>query len=67
MGWGKASPAASEGAELFAPMGRPMREYVVLPDDVVHDPAALREWLVRSAAYAASLPPKERKPRAKRG
>jgi TfoX/Sxy family transcriptional regulator of competence genes len=59
--------AAALGAVPFEPMGRPMREYVVLPEDVLRDPAALRGWLVRSAAYASSLPPKEKKPRTKRG
>ena len=49
-----------EGACVFDPMGgRPMREYVVLPRDVLDDAGALRNWLSRAAAYAAALPPKK--------
>ena len=51
---------AREGARVFDPMGgRPMREYVVLPPDVLDDAGALRSWLSRAAAYAAALPPKK--------
>ena len=49
-----------QGAGVFDPMGgRPMREYVVLPRDVLDDGGALRSWLSRAAAYAAALPPKK--------
>lgn len=51
------------GAAPFEPMGRRMKEYVVLPPDVVGDDARGRDWLTKSFAYAASLPPKEKKPR----
>jgi len=51
-----------EGARVFEPMaGRPMREYVVVPKSLIEDAAAMRGWLARSAAYAASLPPKAKK------
>jgi TfoX/Sxy family transcriptional regulator of competence genes len=53
------------GAHLFEPMeGRPMREYVVVPETVLDDRAALGGWLSRGLAYTASLPPKQKKPRA---
>jgi TfoX/Sxy family transcriptional regulator of competence genes len=58
---------AIQGAKLFEPMpGRPMREYVDLPTNVRHDPAALGGWLARGRAYAASLPKKAAKKPLKR-
>jgi TfoX/Sxy family transcriptional regulator of competence genes len=52
------------GAVPFEPMqGRPMREYVTLPDDVLEDEAQLDDWMGRALAYAGGLPPKEKKPR----
>ena len=55
------------GAHLFEPMeGRPMKEYVVVPDEMLTDREALRGWMARGLAYAASLPPKEKKPRKKK-
>ena len=51
------------GAALFEPMeGRPMREYVVLPPQIVEDRDAVRCWLAKGLAFAASLPPKVKKP-----
>lgn len=51
--------ALKDGCAAFEPMpGRPMREYVVIPAKEAADPAALRRWVRRGAAYAASLPPK---------
>jgi TfoX/Sxy family transcriptional regulator of competence genes len=50
-----------EGARAFEPMpGRPMREYVVVPEAIRDSPSRLRPWLVRAHAYAASLPPKKK-------
>lgn len=47
------------GWSLFEPMpGRPMREYVALPPDVVADVDAMREWIERAAAHVRTLPPK---------
>ena len=55
--------AAHPGAGPFEPMpGRPMKEYVTLPASVSDDPDELDRWLRRSQSYAASLPPKEKKP-----
>ena len=53
---------AAAGGGPFEPMpGRPMREYVTLPADLVADPVARRAWLGRSLRYAESLPPKRRR------
>jgi TfoX/Sxy family transcriptional regulator of competence genes len=52
------------GAALFEPMeGRPMREYVVIPPQIVEDREAVRSWLAKGLAFTASLPPKVKKPR----
>jgi TfoX/Sxy family transcriptional regulator of competence genes len=60
----RAELLAQPGAHLFEPMeGRPMKEYVVFPDEMLADPGVLRGWMARGLAYAASLPPKEKKPR----
>jgi TfoX/Sxy family transcriptional regulator of competence genes len=50
------------GGRIFEPMkGRPMREYVVLPDAWRNDPKQVREWAARSLDHADELPPKEPK------
>ena len=50
------------GARPFEPMpGRPMREYVELPREVLDSPATLKRWVKRGLAYVATLPPKETK------
>jgi TfoX/Sxy family transcriptional regulator of competence genes len=53
------------GATVFAPMAdRPMKEYVTLPDAWRDEPEHARDWLRRSLAWTAALPPKEgKKPR----
>jgi TfoX/Sxy family transcriptional regulator of competence genes len=62
----RAALLALEGAAPFDPMGgRPMREYAVLPRDVLEDDRALRDWLRRSAAYASTLPAKKPAKRSK--
>ena len=49
------------GASVFEPSpGRPMREYVVLPDRMLADRKALMRWVRLSHDYAASLDPLER-------
>jgi TfoX/Sxy family transcriptional regulator of competence genes len=51
---------AARGGRPFEPIpGRKMKEYVALPPDVVADPELTRTWLLRAAAYAASLPPRD--------
>ncbi len=53
------SSLASQGWQTFAPMpGRPMREYLALPSEVVTDPETARSWVERAAAYGRTLPPK---------
>jgi TfoX/Sxy family transcriptional regulator of competence genes len=60
----RAALLAEPGAAPFEPMeGRPMREYVVIPPRIVEDREAARAWMARGLAYAASLPPKVKKPR----
>ena len=50
------------GAKPFEPMpGRPMREYVELPPNVMNSPAALKRWVKRGIAYVETLPPKAKK------
>ena len=54
---------AKQGTRSFEPMtGRPMREYIVLPEAVLADRGELAAWLHRGLSYAASLPPKAKKP-----
>lgn len=53
-----------DGWSTFEPMpGRPMREYVALPADVIGDPDAARTWVERAADHGRSLPPKQPKRR----
>ena len=55
--------AIGKGARLFEPMsGRPMREYIVLPESALANRGALAAWLQQGLNYAASLPPKAKKP-----
>jgi TfoX/Sxy family transcriptional regulator of competence genes len=50
------------GASVFEPMqGRPMKEYVVVPQSVLGDEGALRGWVSQSMGYASSLPQKKKK------
>jgi len=55
-GWSQVEPMS----------GRPMREYVALPEDIAADPARAREWVDRAVDYVRTLPPKEPKVRTKR-
>jgi TfoX/Sxy family transcriptional regulator of competence genes len=53
---------ALKGATIFKPMpGRAMREYVVVPKDLIGDTKALARWVMVALAYAAALPPKKAK------
>ena len=61
--------ASALGATPFEPMpGRPMREYVCLPEVILGQPKELAAWLERARAKAASLPAKgsTKKPSPKR-
>jgi len=55
------------GGRQFEPMpGRAMKEYVALPPDMMADRDIASLWVRKAAAYAASLPPKAKKPRKKK-
>ena len=48
-----------QGWHQFEPMpGRPMREYLALPEAVAADATEARRWMERAAAYVRTLPPK---------
>jgi TfoX/Sxy family transcriptional regulator of competence genes len=50
-----------DGAKIFEPMpGRPMREYVAVPPQVMADKKKLASWVSRALDYGASLKPKSR-------
>jgi len=50
-----------KGSGPFEPMpGRPMTEYVLLPEAWRTQPKQARAWTERSLAYAAALPPKKK-------
>jgi TfoX/Sxy family transcriptional regulator of competence genes len=50
-------------AKPFEPLpGRPSRHSLTLPDEVVADDEALARTLAAAFAFAAELPPKEKKP-----
>ena len=53
------------GAKVLEPMpGRPMKAYLVLPDDIVADEGRLSAALQVAFLLTAALPPKVRKPKA---
>lgn len=54
---------AAVGGEQFAPMGRPMREYMLLPRDMHEDDAALGAWVERALQFVAAMPAKIKKPK----
>jgi TfoX/Sxy family transcriptional regulator of competence genes len=50
-----------KGAGPFEPMkGRPMKEYVVLPETWRRSRAKAEEWVERSLEWASALPPKKK-------
>lgn len=53
--------AEHDEAAPFEPMGKRMKEYVVLPPSVYDNSEEMRKWLNISYDYVFSLPPKERK------
>ncbi len=62
----RAAAIAAGGAPFEPTRGGVMKEYVALPAHMVADRAEAAAWVRRAAAYAASLPPKQRKPRRKK-
>ena len=52
------------GAKAFEPMaGKPMKDYLGLPDDVLADETRLAELLAAAYRATAALPPKADKPK----
>jgi TfoX/Sxy family transcriptional regulator of competence genes len=48
-----------QGGRPFEPMpGRVMKEYVVLPENMVRSPHLLHDWIGEAASYARTLAPK---------
>ncbi len=55
----RASFLALPRAAPFVPMeGRPMREYVVAPAEMLTSPDELEKWMGRALDFAKGLPPK---------
>ena len=55
---------AEFGVRHFEPMlGRPMRAYVVLPEEVLEDEGRFAGMLQAAYAFTSAMPPKEKKPR----
>jgi TfoX/Sxy family transcriptional regulator of competence genes len=53
------------GARPFEPMpGRPMTGFTLLPEAIVDDDAAVREWVGRAIAHVSTMPVKTPKARA---
>ena len=54
--------SAEYGERIFEPMkGRPMREYVRLPEELLTDAGKRRPWIKRSLQYAEGIKPKARR------
>ena len=52
------------GARPFEPMpGRPMTGFTLLPETIVDDDAAIREWVGRAIAHVSTMRVKTPKPR----
>lgn len=48
-----------EGATEFSPMpGKPMKEYVAIPEKWRQNPEAVREWMNRSLEWVEAMPEK---------
>ena len=55
----RADLLALPGAAPFVSMeGRPMREYVVAPPEMLALPDELEKWMARALSFAKGLPPK---------
>jgi hypothetical protein len=53
---------AAAGGTVFSPMpGRPMREYLVLPDALAANAEAAEPWVQRALAFVSELPPKAKR------
>jgi TfoX/Sxy family transcriptional regulator of competence genes len=58
--------AAIEGAGPFGPAERPMGGYLSLPPNWRADPDLAAAWVERALAHVSTLPPKVKKPKARR-
>ena len=57
---------AQYGERTFEPMkGRPMREYVRLPEELLADARKRTNWIKRSLQYAEAVVPKAKSPTSK--
>jgi hypothetical protein len=53
------------GAGPFEPMpGRPMTGFTLLPETIVDDDVAVRQWVGRAIAHVSTMPVKTAKPKA---
>ncbi len=50
--------ASVEGSGAFGPAGRPMREYVSIPQAWRNGDAETAPWIARALDHAAKMPPK---------
>jgi len=58
----RAELLAVDGAKPFEPMkGRPMTEYVQLPESLLNEPPKAKAWLERALHWTSRLPAKSRK------
>jgi TfoX/Sxy family transcriptional regulator of competence genes len=58
--------SAQYGERTFEPMkGRPMREYVRLPEQLLADTRKRASWIKRSLKYAEAVAPKVKSPSSK--
>ena len=59
---------ALDGATPFDPMGngRIMKDTVLMPESVMDDTNDMKDWLKRAYDYVKTLPPKKKKPAAKK-
>jgi TfoX/Sxy family transcriptional regulator of competence genes len=52
----------TKGTKLFEPMkGRPMKEYVCLPEEWLTQRSKVTPWISRALTWSGKLPPKEKK------
>jgi TfoX/Sxy family transcriptional regulator of competence genes len=56
------------GASIFAPMmGRPLKDYIVIPRSFLTNPEKITDWVTRSLEWSLTLPAKAKtKQRTKR-
>ncbi len=54
-----------DGVGPFGPEGRPMKEYIALPENWLRRPELLTEWIRRAYEEVRTLPPKPPKGAAK--